>query len=199
VGRKVGLDLNTITDAAIAIVESDGLEAATLSSVAASLGIKVPSLYNHVSGLAGLRRLIALEAAARLTEHYRASQAPLPPEATSSERLRAVAGAHRRFALDHPGLYRSLLPAPRPGEDDELHDAMAQPVRLVAAVMSGHDELDPARPDSTTINRLRALRSLIHGFVDLELNGGFGLPVDIDKSFEAAVDQMVGAGWTTGR
>jgi hypothetical protein len=39
------------------------------------------------------------------------------------------------------------------------------------------------------VDATRALRSALHGFVVLENDGGFGLPRDVDRSF----DQMVAA------
>lgn len=185
-GRKVGLDLDQITAVAVDLVESDGLEAATLSSVADRLGVRVPSLYNHVSGLAGLRRLISLAAVDRLTEVCRIAGAPTGGDGPGDP-LRRVAKAYRRFAVDHPGLYRSLLPAPTAAEDPELHDAMAGPVLIVAETIGGAG--DPTADE--TVHAIRALRSLVHGFVDLENNGGFGLAVDVDETFDRAIELVI--------
>ena len=44
----------------------DGIDAVTLASVAAALGVRSPSLYNHIAGLDGLRRELALHASALL-------------------------------------------------------------------------------------------------------------------------------------
>ncbi len=35
------------------------------------------------------------------------------------------------------------------------------------------------------------MRALVHGFVTLQAAGGFGLPDDVDVSFERAVDALV--------
>jgi hypothetical protein len=34
------------------------------------------------------------------------------------------------------------------------------------------------------VDATRALRSALHGFVSLEQAGGFGLPVDVDRSYD---------------
>jgi hypothetical protein len=44
--------------------------------------------------------------------------------------------------------------------------------------LSGEDAVDAAR----------ALRASMHGFVTLENGGGFGLPVDVDRSFTRLID-----------
>ena len=40
------------------------------------------------------------------------------------------------------------------------------------------------------IHAVRIVRSALHGFVSLELNGGFGLPLDLDETFARLVDVL---------
>lgn len=181
-GRKAGVSVTDVTRAAAAIADRDGLAATTLTAVAERLGIRTPSLYNHVDGLTGLRRQLALHAAAMLTDAF----------ATAAEgnhgpaKLRAIAAAYRSFATQHPGLYASLLPAPGPEEDDELYRAMATPALMVADTLVAVG----SEPDAA-LHHTRALRSLLHGFVHLEAHGGFGMPLDIDDSFDTAIALFV--------
>ena len=58
-------------------------------------------------------------------------------------------------------------------------------VGVVFAVLAGYGLGEGARVDAT-----RTLRSALHGFLVLEDAGGFGLPVDIDRSFDALVDAL---------
>ena len=181
-GRKAGINIDDVASSAATIADRDGLAAATLTAVASDLGIKTPSLYNHVTGLPGLRRLLAFRGSEILLAAF--------SEATDGldgvDALRAVCGADRRFAQDHPGLYESFLPAPKPGEDDELYDAMAQPIYLVAGVLLGM-----GIPQHEAIHLSRAMWALLHGFLDLEAQGGFGMPFEIEESFNAAVELMI--------
>lgn len=181
-GRKAGITIDDVAVAAASIADGSGLEAATLTAVAAELGIKTPSLYNHVQGLAGLKRLLAMHGSRLLFGEFQVATAGVD----GAEALRAIARADRRFALEHPGLYASFLPAPQPGDDDELYDAMAEPVFLVAHIL-----LDMGIPQSEAIHLIRALRALLHGFLDLEAKQGFGLPVDVDDSFDASVELII--------
>ena len=48
------------------------------------------------------------------------------------------------------------------------------------------------------VHAARAFRSAVHGFVALEAAGGFGIPVDLDESFERLVATLAG-GLATGR
>ena len=56
-----------MVQAAAALADTIGLEELTLADLAARLNVRVPSLYNHVAGLAGLRREIRLLALAELS------------------------------------------------------------------------------------------------------------------------------------
>jgi hypothetical protein len=46
-------------------------------------------------------------------------------------------------------------------------------------------------PATQEIHAIRAYRSLAHGFVSLELAGGFGLPIDLDESYRTLMDLLV--------
>ena len=182
-GRKAGISLEDVVEAAAAIADRDGLEAATLTAVAGELGIKTPSLYNHLRGLSGLRRLLAIHGSQLLLKTFEEAIGDLE----GAEALRSVARADRQFARDHRGLYDSFLPAPKPDEDTELYETMAEPVFLIAHVL-----LKMGIPQSEAIHLIRALRALLHGFLDLEAKEGFGMPVGIDASFDASVELIIG-------
>jgi AcrR family transcriptional regulator len=183
-GRKLGLTLEQVVDAAAEVADRDGLDALSLASVASTLGVRSPSLYTHVDGLAGIRRQLSIHASSLLTAELTDSVEGLE----STQALRAIAEQLRSFARRHPGLYDSFLPAPTPQEDAEVAAALAQPVSVVGSVLAGMG-VDPVR----LIPLIRALRASVHGFVHLELRGGFGLPDDIDDSFAATINLVIEA------
>jgi hypothetical protein len=52
--------------------------------------------------------------------------------------------------------------------------------------------LEPWRlSDEGTIHAIRALRSAMHGFVDLERIGGFGIDLPLDESYERMVRALI--------
>jgi len=183
-GRKLGLTREQVVEAAAEIADRDGLAALSLATLASRLGVRSPSLYNHVDGLAGLRRQLTLHAGGLLTAELTSSVDGLD----GTEALRAIAEQMRSFAHRHPGLYDSFLPAPTPDEDPEVAAALREPVTVVSSVLEGM-AVDP----TTVIPLIRALRASVHGFVDLELWGGFGLPDDIDDSFTTTIDLVIEA------
>lgn len=172
--RRPGIDAGAVLSAAIAIADEQGAEEITISSVAQRLGIRPPSLYNHLSGLGELRSMVAVHALDRLNESIdKATEGKAGEEA-----IRAFAGAYLRYVREHPGLYEMIQLAPDPG-DRKMRQASE---RLVASVVSLLDNYNLT--DEEAIHTVRGLRSLIHGFATLESQGGFGIPVDVQSSLE---------------
>ena len=58
--KHVRLDKQAVLQAAVDLVNAEGAAALTLSRLAAELGIRSPSLYNHVDGLSGLHKELAV-------------------------------------------------------------------------------------------------------------------------------------------
>lgn len=94
--------------------------------------------------------------------------------------------SYRAFAHTHPGLYATLHTTPGQGEDAELSAAFDALVPGLAAVLTGL-----GLPERDAVPPIRTLRSALHGFVSLEASGGFGLPADVDESFETLIDVLV--------
>lgn len=170
--RRPGIDSGSLLSAAVAIADEQGAEEITISSVAQRLGIRPPSLYNHVSGLAELRSMVAVHALNRLNESIEKAT-----EGTAGEEaVRAFADAYLRYAREHPGLYEMIQLAP--GTEDRRMEEASQ--RLVASIVA---LLEPySLSEEEAIHTVRGLRSLIHGFATLERQGGFGMPVDVQSS-----------------
>lgn len=177
-GRR-GLSRSAVVDAATEIVETDGASALTLSAVARELGVKSPSLYNHVDSLEQLRRDVALRAVGDLGD--RLGTAAMGR--AGRDALVAIADEVRTYATEHYDLYELTVRA-RPG-DEEFARASLRAVEPLLAVFHGYD-LD----DVEAIHAARSLRATLHGFVTLEAVGGFGLDVDVDESFAWLVERL---------
>jgi len=176
-----GLDRATVVEAAAALADAEGLEQLTLARLAEHLEIRTPSLYNHVDGLDGLRRDLALLGLRQLE----ARMARATVGKSRAEAVHALARTYRDFAREHPALYSASLSAV--GNDDpERARAGAAVVQIVVDVLGGFD----LRGDDA-LHATRALRAIVHGFASLEAMGGFGLPLDLDESFARLVRAFV--------
>jgi AcrR family transcriptional regulator len=179
---RMGLDAERVVDAAAGIADAEGLEAVTLARVAGELGVRAPSLYNHVDGRDDVLRAIAVRGVRELTSALR--QAAVGR--SSADALTAAARAYRAYARAHPGRYAATVAAPTRG-DEEHRAAASEAVDVMLAVMRGWDlEGDDA------IHAVRAFRSAVHGFVAIEAADGFGMAVDVDASFDRLVASLAG-------
>jgi AcrR family transcriptional regulator len=177
---RAGLDPEAVVSAAARVADAEGLEAVSFARLAGELGVQPPSLYAHVDGLDDLRRRLAIRGTRELAVAVQAAAAGR----ARGDALRAVADAYRAYALRHPGTYTALQRPPAEG-DAEAVESATQLVDLVLAVLRGYGlERDDA------VHAARIVRSALHGFVALELAGGFAIPLDLDESFARLIDVL---------
>jgi len=177
----VGLDQATVVEAAAKLVDEEGIEQLTLGHLAERLGVRTPSLYNHVAGLSGLKRDLALYCLRDLLDRILRTTIGK----SRAEAIFALANAYRAYARETPGRYALTLQAPYPG-DRELQAIAQQIVDVLRAVLA------PYRlSEEEAIHAIRSLRSIVHGFSSLEVAGAFGMPVDLDASFHWLINLFV--------
>lgn len=153
--------------------EAGSVGEVTLTALAAALGVRTPSLYNHVDSLDDLHHAIAVYGLQQVITRLRAAAAGH----VGREALLAMAGAYRQFAREHPGVYPLTVRAPDPDEAElaALGGELLQMLLLVLASVGlrGDDAL----------HAVRGFRALLHGFAMLESVEGFKMPLDRDESF----------------
>jgi AcrR family transcriptional regulator len=179
--KRVGINRDAVVRAAAKIADHDGWDALTLARVAKKLRVRSPSLYNHVGGLEGLRRELKLRALRDLNAAL--SRATIGK--SRDDAVRGLAASYRAFVKHHPGTYAATMVA-APKNDPAVEAAAGQVVETCLSVLSGY-ELE--RRDG--LHAIRAMRSAVHGFVALEIAGGFGIPLDVDKSFDWLVSALL--------
>jgi AcrR family transcriptional regulator len=171
--QRPRLNEDKVVEAAIELVNQYGADRLSLAELAGKLNVRPPSLYNHIDGLAGLRRLMTLRGLQLLTSTL---QNAVMGRA-GFEALTALAEAYRDFAGVQPGLYQLTLRSTE-ANDPELRAAGQAAVAVALAVFRGYGLTGDAALHAT-----RCLRSSLHGFVSLEAAGGFALDIDLDQSF----------------
>lgn len=179
-GARAGLTTDGVVDLAADLVDAHGVDGLTLAAVARAAGVRTPSLYNHLDGLEGLRRELTLRAVRGLG--HRIQRAAVGK--AGNDAVCEIARAFRSYAVDHPGLYELTVPA-SDVDDDAVRAATGEVVGTVVAVLAGY-----GLPEDDALHAVRSLRSGVHGFVTLELAGGFGLPLSVEESFEWLLDLL---------
>ena len=149
------------------LLEEEGAATLTMRRLADRVGIRAPSLYKHFPDKA------ALEAAVIATGFEDAAVAFEAAVETAPDPLGALAAAYRRFALDHPHLYRLMNggPLPRQHLPPGLEDRTAAPLLRVAGTQA----------------RARAIWAFAHGMVMLELDHRFPPDADLDAAWQAGI------------
>lgn len=179
--HRAGLDRAAVVEAAAKLVDEEGIEQLSLGRLAERLGIRTPSLYNHVEGLPGLRHELAVYSARDLLAHL--TRATIG--ASRGEAIRALADAYRAYAKQYPGRYALTLQAP-PAEDTQMAALGEELVNVLWAILRPYHF-----SDETGIHAIRSLRSIVHGFVSLEAAGGFAMPIQLDDSFHWLINLYI--------
>lgn len=166
-----------IERAAELVDEAGSVTAVSLTTLAQSLEIRTPSLYNHVANLEDLQNGLTVYGATLLLADLRQAVQGLVGQAA----IMAVATAYRQFAHAHPGLYPLTIRAPEPDEA-ELVVLSQEMIQLLLLIMSSL-----GLQGDEAIHAIRGLRAILHGFTSLEAAGGYKMALDQEDSFRRLV------------
>ncbi|WP_330480072.1 TetR/AcrR family transcriptional regulator [Streptomyces sp. NBC_01544] len=178
---RAGFDRATVIAAASELADEVGFAGLTMGLPAERVGVRTPSLYKHVDSLDALHRGVGLQAVRDISAVLtRAAVGRSGPDA-----VRAIAETYRKWALDHPGRYAASVRAPRPA-DEEYQAVAHESVQILFDVVAGF-----GLTDERAIDAVRALRTVIHGFVGLESDDAFQMERDPADSYRFVVDTLV--------
>jgi AcrR family transcriptional regulator len=157
------------------LADADGPAAVSIAALADKLSVKPPSLYAHVGGLDDVWRRLGVRGLRML-----ASEIGRAVEGRSGDdALRALAIAYRDFAREHPGLYEASQRSVALADDPDATTAGNEVVSVVVRGLRGYD-----LAGDDAVHAVRMLRVALHGFVTLELSGGFAYAISVDETFE---------------
>jgi len=178
---RIRITPEIVIAAAADIADLNGWDNITLANVAGQLGIKTPSLYNHVEGLPDLRQKLALHA-------IRMLQAKLSDAAIGHSgklALIEIGKAYIDFVRLHPGLYEAMNRATEP-KSSEFEQASDQILSLFFRLMQPF-----GLPQQEAVHAIRGLRSMVHGFTSILSMGGFQLSEDVMESLTKAITYYI--------
>lgn len=174
----------TSTDAIVAaarrILETDGLAAVTMRSVADAVGVKGPSLYKRVPDRAALLRAVSDGVVHDLARTM--ARAVETDDAHAD--LRAAAVAYREFVLRNPNAYRLLfteLPSEATADAATLA-ALGEPVVRAMTRLVGQGQ---------ALEGARTFVAWAHGFVTMELAGAFRLGGSLDAAYTFGIESIL--------
>ncbi|MFF4846127.1 TetR/AcrR family transcriptional regulator [Streptomyces collinus] len=177
---RVGLTPERLTLAGAELADEVGFDQVTVSALARRFDVKVASLYSHLKNSQELKTRIALFALEELADRVADALAGR----AGKDALAAFADAYRDYAREHPGRYD----AARLRLDPETAAASAgvRHAQMTRAILRGYHL---SEPDQT--HAVRMLGSVFHGYVSLELAGGFEHSApDARESWAWVVDSL---------
>ncbi|MGW1542645.1 TetR/AcrR family transcriptional regulator [Streptomyces sp. NPDC002309] len=177
---RAGLTTARLTRAGAELADEVGFDQVTVSALARRFDVKVASLYSHLRNSDDLRTRIALLALEEMAD--RAADA-LAGRA-GKDALTAFAHVYRDYAREHPGRYAAaqlrLAPETAAASAGVRHAAMTR------AILRGYDLTEPEQTHA-----VRMLGSVFHGYVSLELAGGFSHSApDSEESWNRVLDAL---------
>lgn len=176
----VGLTPDRLARAGAELADEVGFEQVTLTALAKRFDVKVASLYSHLKNSQDLRTRIALLALEELAD--RAADA-LAGRA-GKDALTAFADVYRDYAREHPGRYAAAQYRLDP--EAAAAGAGGRHAQMTRAILRGYDLTEP---DET--HAVRLLGSVFHGYVSLELGGGFSHSApDTQQTWSRVLDAL---------
>ncbi|TCO61046.1 TetR/AcrR family transcriptional regulator [Actinocrispum wychmicini] len=178
---RAGLSQDAVVDLALAVIDEDGMAGLTLAKVADRAGVAPPSLYKHVDGLPALKRLAHIRVLNEMNEVLRTAVLGRSGGEGVSALLDAYRGYLRRYPHRTPA-----LEIPMDVTDGDVVKALQSTAETAFAALReyGFDS-------DQTVHATRVLRAAAHGFAGLEAAGGFGLPQQLDASFEVLKSMLI--------
>ncbi|CAL9343013.1 hypothetical protein SUDANB60_00303 [Streptomyces sp. enrichment culture] len=177
---RAGLTAERLTRAGATLADEVGFDQVTVSELARRFDVKVASLYSHVRNSHDLKTRIALLALEELAD--RAADA-LAGRA-GKDALVALANVYRDYAREHPGRYAAAQFRLDP--ETAAASAGVRHAKMTRALLRGY-ALD--EPDQT--HAVRLLGSVFHGYVSIEMGGGFSHSApDTDETWSRVLDAL---------
>ncbi|MDB9312532.1 TetR/AcrR family transcriptional regulator [Spirulina sp. CS-785/01] len=171
-----------ILEAAIACLKRDGDVALGVNCVAKELGIRPPSLYNHVANNDDLRRRVAIEGWRQLIATFE----ELNPH--SPDVLRQIAYIYRDFAHENQGLYTIMSTVPLAEDDPDFAPVFQTAMQFYGESLRSHG----VTSQTNQLGAMRTLWAMLHGFVELERLGQFKSSLQgTDESFTWAIEAVL--------
>ncbi|MFD8689129.1 TetR/AcrR family transcriptional regulator [Streptomyces sp. NPDC059651] len=177
---RAGLSAERLVRAGAELADEVGFEQVTVSALARRFDVKVASLYSHLKNSHDLKTGIALLALEELADRGASALAGR----AGKDALSAFADVYRDYAREHPGRYTAAQFRLDP--EAAAASAGGRHARMTRAILRGYDLTEP---DQT--HAVRLLGSVFHGYVSLEMQGGFSHSApDSQESWTRVVDAL---------
>lgn len=168
-----------VLDRAWDLIAEEGWNEFRLARLAENLGIRTPSLYNHIQDMEEVRREMKRRSLQILGDKL---SLKLKSTVAGSERISEFVYAYRSFAVKYPEFYPLTIEST---EFDPELKILGDRILTICMEVFRFPVLD-----EVAVHRIRILRSLLHGFIVLEAVGGFGRKESVEESFKKITESL---------
>ena len=178
---RVGLDTRQIIETAAQIANAEGIDNLSLKRLAAELGVRTPSLYNHIQSLDDLRRQLMLYGWHQMEEKLLYAVVGY----IGHEAIRVMCNSFYTYATENSGVFNAMLWYNK-FQDEETQQATNRLFTILFQIMR------PLKLSDDQINHLiRTFRAMLEGYALLVNNNAFGNPISIRESFDLSVEVLL--------
>lgn len=170
-----------VLQAASEIADEQGLNNVSLKAIAEKLGIKTPSLYNHINSLDDLLRDIAHTG--MLAMNSRMTQVSIGSVGDAA--IKKVGVEYLNYMIEHPGIYETIQWATWHGTEETAriyNDYINLLKVLLRSCNIQEDHIEEA---------LNLITAVFHGYTTLQLRYAFSEPEKVRNQLLDAIDTVL--------
>lgn len=178
---RTGLSKEEIVEKAAMLANEKGLSYLSITTLAEYLGIKKPSLYNHIKTIEDMHRNLMIYGWKEVSDEI------VKGIDFSDEKKNLAEYGRRfyRFAVDNPGVFEAMLWYNK-YKDTELEEATEG---VYAFFFEQTDRMNIGREKANHL--LRTYRAFLEGFIMLVIHNAFGNPISIKESFDISLNVLI--------
>lgn len=178
---RTGLSKEEIIKRAAMLANEKGLSYLSVTTISEYLGIKKPSLYNHMKTMDDVHKSLMIYGWKKVSEEIAVDISSENPK----ENLMEYGRRFYKFAIENPGVFEAMLWYNK-YSDDTLLEATEG---LYDFFFRQTDRLGIDRDIANHL--LRTYRAFLEGFIMLKIHNSFGNPISIDESFEISMNVLL--------
>ena len=178
---KTKIDKELVIKEAAYIANKMGIENLSLKTLAAQLGVKSPSLYNHVDGLDDLKQQIMLYGWKEMEDRIIQAVIGL----TGYDAIRAMCHAFHKYATENQGVFSAMLWYNQ-FENEQTREVTS---KMFSVFFKITKSLNISQDNCSHL--VRMFRGFLEGFALLENHRAFGNVQSIEDSFNLSIDILI--------
>lgn len=178
---KTKIDKELVIKEAAHMVNQTGIENLSLKTLALQLGVKSPSLYNHIEGLDDLKYQLMLYGWKELENKI--IQAVIG--FSGYDAIRVICYAFYEYAIENQGVFSTMLWYNQ-FENEQMKEVTSEMFSIFFKITKSLNI-----SQDNCIHLVRMFRSFLEGFALLENHNAFGNTQTIKDSFELSINILI--------